>query len=297
MMARASRAGRKQRRRGEPRLVAMASLSSLSSAGSAGSDSIAIRLAPTTRRGTLQRIASVADRLLAMDSGAFVRLRPLPGGLDLFFSTPLGCVVTQRLPNAVVFDEVPGEETPLEEDTAVVMASQLKAGLTAALASGDHTESTIGEKGTVVHAGARSDLLWRGALPPLSGYHLVDWVPAGVVRDAHREMGEEQEVSGGPAGIAWSLLEQDVIEVSADDDSSLVVNLTGRMIAALGAAGVVNEPSAQLRARAERLAADNGNPKRDVDVVRVSAVGSWIRVDGLFGTLYAPRPGGLARVP
>ena len=36
---------------------------------------------------------------------------------------------------------------------------------------------------------------------------------------------------------------------------------------------------------------------RQLDVVRVAATGSWIRLDGVFGTLYAPRPGGLARLP
>ena len=75
---------------------------------------------------------------------------------------------------------------------------------------------------------------------------------------------------------------------TAGGSAPQLVNITGRMVATAGATGVISPPPAALQ---------DMYPGRQLDVVRVAATGSWIRLDGVFGTLYAPRPGGLARLP
>ncbi|MCX2163334.1 hypothetical protein [Corynebacterium auriscanis] len=128
--------------------------------------------------------------------------------------------------------------------------------------------------------GADCSLLWRGALPPATGYTLIDTPPGSVLRELYQAMVAENREHSGPAGIARSLLDQELMEVSSD---SAQVSITGRMMATMGALGLAPEPV---------------NPAmKSYDYARVSAHASWIRVDGVGGTLYAPRPGGLARVP
>ena len=135
------------------------------------------------------------------------------------------------------------------------------------------------------------DLMWVGSPPPQQGFELIDTVPGDVVRGLHADMATENEANSGPMGIARSLLEQQVLSVQRTDgaaegaegnDATASVALEGRTIAALGGLRLVPEPGEKLR---------------DYDYVRVSASGSWIRVDALVGSVYAPRPGGLARVP
>ena len=142
-----------------------------------------------------------------------------------------------------------------------------------------------------LNLGADMDLMWVGSPPPQQGFELIDTVPGDVVRGLHADMATENEANSGPMGIARSLLEQQVLTVQRTDgaaegaegnDATTSVALEGRTIAALGGLRLVPEPGEKLR---------------DYDYVRVSASGSWIRVDALVGSVYAPRPGGLARVP
>ena len=126
--------------------------------------------------------------------------------------------------------------------------------------------------------------MWVGSLPPQQGFELIDTVPGDVLRGLHADMATENEANSGPMGIARSLLEQQMLTVQRTEssDATASVALEGRTIAALGGLRLVPEPGEKLR---------------DYDYVRVSASGSWIRVDALVGSVYAPRPGGLARVP
>lgn len=223
----------------------------------------------TAAVSAMRRAGAVMKRALVMDPGALVRLSAVgERSTDLFISTPLGCVASVRVPG--------------------------QAGGTGTVAyASDALETIVAfEPGQqTLDLGADMDLMWVGSPPPQQGFELIDTVPGEVVRGLHADMATENEANSGPMGIARSLLEQQVLTVQRTDgaaggaegnDAAASVALEGRTIAALGGLRLVPEPGEKLR---------------DYDYVRVSASGSWIRVDALVGSVYAPRPGGLARVP
>lgn len=223
----------------------------------------------TAAVSAMRRAGAVMKRALVMDPGALVRLSAVgERSTDLFISTPLGCVASVRVPG--------------------------QAGGTGTVAyASDALETIVAfEPGQqTLDLGADMDLMWVGSPPPQQGFELIDTVPGDVVRGLHADMATENEANSGPMGIARSLLEQQVLTVQRTDgvaegaegnDATASVALEGRTIAALGGLRLVPEPGEKLR---------------DYDYVRVSASGSWIRVDALVGSVYAPRPGGLARVP
>lgn len=223
----------------------------------------------TAAVSAMRRAGAVMKRALVMDPGALVRLSAVgERSTDLFISTPLGCVASVRVPG-----QAGGAGT-------VAYASDALEAIVA-FEPGQQT----------LNLGADMDLMWVGSPPPQQGFELIDTVPGDVVRGLHADMATENEANSGPMGIARSLLEQQVLTVQRTDgaaegaegnDATTSVALEGRTIAALGGLRLVPEPGEKLR---------------DYDYVRVSASGSWIRVDALVGSVYAPRPGGLARVP
>lgn len=218
----------------------------------------------------MRRAGAVMKRALVMDPGALVRLSAVgERSTDLFISTPLGCVVSVRVPGQVGGAGAGGSASA----GAVAYASEAL-GAIVGFEPGQQT----------LDLGADMNLMWVGSLPPQQGFELIDTVPGDVVRGLHADMATENEANSGPMGIARSLLEQQVLTVQRTEssDATASVALEGRTIAALGGLRLVPEPGEKLR---------------DYDYVRVSASGSWIRVDALVGSVYAPRPGGLARVP
>lgn len=219
-------------------------------------------------QSAIRRIAKVIGRVRTMDPNALARMRQVDGAVDIFFSTPTGTIYLQRLPGFLESAE-----------GAVIKVSDLGE----ALFNARGAES--------IEAGPTVDLLWRGSLPPVSGYTLLETPPGSVIRRLYRDMATESREHSGPAGIARSLLDQELMRVAADGngerdnlaEKDAQVAITGRMVATMGALGLAPEPT---------------NPELGkYDLVRVSAQGSWIRIDGLGGSLFAPRPGGLARVP
>lgn len=213
------------------------------------------------------RAAALARRVLRLDDAALVRVRNRAGErpvAEFFYSTPLGCIIAVRLPGASVGPS---------DDGATVTAKECLAGLEADPRAG---------------IGQRLDLLWAGALPPQQGYTELDSVPGDALRSLHQAFRAEAGRASGPAGLPPSLLDQALLEVSAASSgqgpaaSTARAVLTGRIIAALGAAGLIAVPASDLK---------------KLDYLRVSVSPAWNRVDTIHGSLYAPRPGSLARVP
>ncbi|WP_245557384.1 hypothetical protein [Corynebacterium terpenotabidum] len=210
---------------------------------------------------TLRRIAAVTTRVLRMDPGAMARFVSVGAdATDVLLSTPLGCVVAQRLAAVI------------SEDGAVVSADPLPALLGEVASSAQDATLTLG---------SRMDLMWPGTPPPASGWTVVDVVPGADVRDLFASFQAEAEAHSGPAGLPPSLLDQPLLRLTSRTQTG-IIEIPGSVIAALGSLGLVKEPPAELV---------------EHDRVRVSITGSWIRVDALFGTVYLPRPGGLARIP
>ncbi len=224
----------------------------------------------TAAVSAMRRAGAVMKRALVMDPGALVRLSAVgERSTDLFISTPLGCVASVRVPG-----QVGGAGTGDSASAGAVAYASEALGAIVGFEPGQQT----------LDLGEDMDLMWVGSLPPQQGFELIDTVPGDVLRGLHADMATENEANSGPMGIARSLLEQQVLTVQRTEssDATASVALEGRTIAALGGLRLVPEPGEKLR---------------DYDYVRVSASGSWIRVDALVGSVYAPRPGGLARVP
>jgi hypothetical protein len=109
--------------------------------------------------------------------------------------------------------------------------------------------------------------LWPGDLPPDEGWAPVDDVPAAEV-DAVTERGLAlARENAGPLGPPASLLDQTVLTVT--NASGTVVKIPLRCLFALSGMGFLGDA--------------------DADAVRVSATGSWLRLDARYGAVVRRR--------
>jgi len=107
--------------------------------------------------------------------------------------------------------------------------------------------------------------LWPGDLPPDTGWSPVDVVPAAEI-DALTERGlAVARENAGPLGPPVSLLDQNVLTVSAASGPTVKVPL--RCLFALSGMGFV-DPDGE---------------------VRVSATGAWLRLDAHYGAVVRRR--------
>jgi hypothetical protein len=116
--------------------------------------------------------------------------------------------------------------------------------------------------------------LWHGELPPAEGWQPVDDVPAAELeRLAERGLAVARE-NAGPMGPPASLLDQTVLTVSAGAVSSGVgpaVKVPLRCLFALSGMGFL------------------GDSGPHAGIVRVSATGTWLRLDARFGAVVRRR--------
>ena len=129
-----------------------------------------------------------------------------------------------------------------------------------------------------VDPGFAMDSAWRGMLPPEAGFTHLDDVPARVVLDlAQRGVALAKEY-GSAHGPPASLLDQEVVAVTAGDVS---VGIPMRCVFALTAMGFL--PQANT---ADQFAPESVTPD---EVVRVRVLPTWLRIDARFGTVYRRR--------
>ena len=111
--------------------------------------------------------------------------------------------------------------------------------------------------------------LWHGELPPAEGWQPVDDVPAAELeRLTERGLAVARE-NAGPMGPPASLLDQTVLTVSAGPRPAVKVPL--RCLFALSGMGFL------------------GDTGPDAGVVRVSATGTWLRLDARYGAVVRRR--------
>jgi hypothetical protein len=111
--------------------------------------------------------------------------------------------------------------------------------------------------------------LWHGELPPAEGWQPVDDVPAAELeRLTERGLAVARE-NAGPMGPPASLLDQTVLTVSAGARPAVKVPL--RCLFALSGMGFL------------------GDTGPDAGVVRVSATGTWLRLDARYGAVVRRR--------
>jgi hypothetical protein len=200
--------------------------------------------------GTAHRddLAMFTERALRLDEAAVVRLRERPGGLVVAWVSTGFDVLACRV--------VRGRIAPGDLSSG---ADALAAGLAAMDADG------------YVDPGFAMDSAWRSGLPPENGFLHLDDVPARAVLDlAERGAALAKEHSGGH-GPPVSLLDQEVMAVSAGDAR---VGIPMRCVFALTAMGFLPQAGDAIAAG---------------EIVRVRTLPAWLRIDARFGSVYRRR--------
>lgn len=192
-------------------------------------------------------LATFVNRALRLDDATVVRLRERDGGLVVAWAATGFDVLASRV--------VAGAVRPAD----------LSAGADA-LASG---LSSVG--GGYVDTGFAMDSAWRGGLPPESGFVHLDDIPARVMLDLAQQglaLAREHSSAHGPPA---SLLDQEVIAVSAEEVS---VGIPMRCVFALTAMGFLP---------------NSGDDVSADEIVRVRVHPLWLRIDARFGSVYRRR--------
>ena len=190
-------------------------------------------------------LAAFVERALRIDDAAVIRLRRRSDGLvAAWVNTGFDVLAVRVFAGHLGLADLS------------CGADQLTRGLQAADASGH------------VDPGYPMDSAWRGVLPPDAGFTHLDDVPAAVLVDLARRGAELARDHGSAHGPPSSLLDQDVLEVSAGDT---MVAVPMRCVFALTAMGFVPEaPSAE-------------------EIVRVRVLPAWLRIDARFGSVFRRR--------
>ncbi|WP_264077505.1 hypothetical protein [Mycolicibacterium houstonense] len=196
-------------------------------------------------------LATFVDRALRLDDAAVVRLRERGGGAGVVAWVATGLeVLASRVVNARL------------------RPADLSAGadaLAAGLAAPDKPDTAY------VDPGFPMDSAWRGGLPPEDGFVHLDDVPARVMLDLAQQGGALAREHGSAHGPPASLMDQEVIAVSAGEHT---VGIPMRCVFALTAMGFLPQTGNQVSAQ---------------EIVRVRAHPSWLRIDARFGSVYRRR--------
>jgi hypothetical protein len=207
-----------------------------------------IWLGPESVAAQRVNLATFVERAARLDAAAVIRLRARPHGeLTAWAATGLD-VLASRVVTGVV-----------RPDDLSVGADELGRGLAAVDSSG------------YVNPGFPMDSAWRGALPPDSGFVHLDDVPVRLMLNLAQRGAELAKEHSSAQGPPVSLLDQEVIRVSADDVS---VGVPMRCVFALTAMGFLPQSAD---------AVDAG------EIVRVRTRKAWLRIDARFGSVYRRR--------
>jgi hypothetical protein len=193
-------------------------------------------------------LAAFAERAARLDAATVVRLRTRsPGEFTAWAATGLD-VLASRVVAGIV-----------RPDDLSVGADELVRGLAAVDSTG------------YVDPGFPMDSVWRGVLPPDSGFAHLDDVPARLMLDLAQRGGQLAKEHGSAQGPPVSLLDQEVIQVSSAEGS---VGVPMRCVFALTAMGFLPQSS-------DAVGAD--------EIVRVRVLPAWLRIDARFGSVYRRR--------
>jgi hypothetical protein len=191
-------------------------------------------------------LSTFVDRALRLDDAAVIRFRERPGTRQVVAWVSTGFdVLASRV--------VTGRVRPVDLSAG---ADTLARSLPVMDAEG------------FVELGFAMDSAWRSALPPDTGFTHLDDVPAWAILELVERgtaLAKEHSSAHGPPA---SLLDQEVLAVSAGESS---VGIPMRCVFALTAMGFL-PPSADV------LSSD--------EIVRVRVHPAWLRVDARFGTVY-----------
>lgn len=208
-------------------------------------------------------LATFAGRALRGDDMAVLRIRARPDGLlGVWVNTGFDVLASRVVTGSISGDDV------------VCGATELRSAL----------QEAASDPGTAtVDTGFALDSAWHGALPPVAGFSHLDDVPARVLVQLARSGAEVARTQGSGHGPPTSLLDQRVLDVSADS-SDEVVGVSMRSIFALTAMGFVRQSDNRDVTEASSIdLIDSG------EMVRVRNTAVWIRLDARFGSVYQRR--------
>lgn len=207
--------------------------------------------------GTAHRedLSIFTERAQRLDESSVVRLRQRQGGMIVAWVATGFDVLASRV--------VSGRVRPAD---LCAGADALRSGLAAMDDDG------------YVDPGFGMDSAWRGALPPDDGFVHLDDVPARAVLDLAQRGASLAKEHSGAHGPPPSLLDQEVLAVTAGGDS---LGIPMRCVFALTAMGFLPQTTVGDDFAPESVSAD--------EVVRVRVMPAWLRIDARFGTVYRRR--------
>ncbi len=183
-------------------------------------------------------LISLLQRAVALQDRAMARFSTVSdAAVDVFVTTPFAVIASRRVAGSC------------SRNGAAVLVSDLLA---------DATDTTM--------TAAAMDAGWgMGALPPTTGFELLDEIPADVVQRLSDQGRALARQFSGPLGPPQSLMDQAGITVN--DDTQIPM----RLVFTLTALGLI--PGMDASAAIPRH-------------LRVSRNSRWVRVDAPFGSAY-----------
>ena len=183
-------------------------------------------------------LISLLQRAVALQDRAMARFSTVSdAAVDVFVTTPFAVIASRRVAGSC------------SRAGASVLVSDLLA---------DATDTTM--------TAAAMDAGWgMGALPPVTGFELLDEIPADVVQRLSDQGRALARQFSGPLGPPQSLMDQAVITVNDDTEIPMRLVFT---LTALGLIPGMDAPAAIPRH------------------LRVSRNSRWVRVDAPFGSAY-----------
>lgn len=183
-------------------------------------------------------LISLLQRAVALQDRAMARFSTVSdAAVDVFVTTPFAVIASRRVAGSC------------SRNGAAVLVSDLLA---------DATDTTM----TAVAMDAGGGM---GALPPTTGFELLDEIPADVVQRLSDQGRALARQFSGPLGPPQSLMDQAVITVNDDTEIPMRLVFT---LTALGLIPGMDAPAAIPRH------------------LRVSRNSRWVRVDAPFGSAY-----------
>lgn len=183
-------------------------------------------------------LISLLQRAVALQDRAMARFSTVSdAAVDVFVTTPFAVIASRRVAGSC------------SRNGAAVLVSDLLA---------DATDTTM--------TAVAMDAGWgMGALPPVTGFELLDEIPADVVQRLSDQGRALARQFSGPLGPPQSLMDQAVITVNDDTEIPMRLVFT---LTALGLIPGMDAPAAIPRH------------------LRVSRNSRWVRVDAPFGSAY-----------
>lgn len=183
-------------------------------------------------------LISLLQRAVALQDRAMARFSTVSDvAVDVFVTTPFAVIASRRVAGSC------------SRAGAAVLVSDLLA---------DATDTTM--------TAAAMDAGWgMGALPPVTGFELLDEIPADVVQRLSDQGRALARQFSGPLGPPQSLMDQAVITVNDDTEIPMRLVFT---LTALGLIPGMDAPAAIPRH------------------LRISRNSRWVRVDAPFGSAY-----------